>query len=121
MQDGTSVVRCRAEDGLPDHGAGGGLVAAPGHVLIFPFTVADITGQQVAHMIHSLVAALMVAAMLAHIHTGSLGMEGAFEDMGTGQADYHRAKEHHALWVEQELAKARESTAPAGAKAAGAG
>ncbi len=90
---------------------GGGLVAASGYVLIFPATAADIAGQQVAHMVHSLLAVLMVAAMLAHIYTGSLGMEGAFGAMGTGQADYNWAKEHHAPWVKQELAKARESTA----------
>jgi formate dehydrogenase subunit gamma len=99
---------------------GGGLVAASGYVLIFPFTVADIAGQQVAHMIHSLLAVLMVAAMLAHIYIGSLGMEGAFGAMGTGQVDYNWAKEHHGLWVEQELAKARETSAPSGARAAGA-
>ena len=101
---------------------GGGLVAASGYVLIFPFTVADITGQQWAHMVHGVLSVLMVAAMLAHIYIGSLGMEGAFDAMGTGRVDYNWAKEHHALWVEQELAKAREvaDIGQPNAKAAGA-
>ena len=85
---------------------GGGLVATSGYVLIFPFAVTDIAGQQWAHMVHGVLSALMVAAMLAHIYIGSLGMEGAFDAMGTGRVDYNWAKEHHALWVEQELAKA---------------
>ena len=86
---------------------GGGVVAASGYVLIFPFAVTDIAGQQWAHMVHGVLSALMVAAMLAHIYIGTLGMEGAFDAMGTGRVDYNWAKEHHALWVEQELAKAR--------------
>ncbi|MDN3566122.1 formate dehydrogenase subunit gamma [Paeniroseomonas aquatica] len=85
---------------------GGGVVAASGYVLIFPFAVTDIAGQQWAHMVHGVLSALMVAAMLAHIYIGTLGMEGAFDAMGTGRVDYNWAKEHHALWVEQELAKA---------------
>lgn len=101
---------------------GGGLVAASGYVLIFPFTIADITGQQWAHMVHGVLSVLMVAAMLAHVYIGSLGMEGAFDAMGTGRVDYNWAKEHHALWVDQELAKAREvaDIGQPNAKAAGA-
>ncbi|MBL6456727.1 formate dehydrogenase subunit gamma [Belnapia sp. T6] len=99
---------------------GGALVAASGYVLIFPFTVVDIAGQQSAHMIHGVLAVLMVAAMLAHIYIGSLGMVGAFDAMGSGQVDVNWAREHHALWVEQELARTRQAAAPGGARAAGA-
>jgi formate dehydrogenase subunit gamma len=42
-------------------------------------------------------------------------MEGAFEAMGTGTVDLNWAKEHHNLWVEQELAKGRGAAPPAGA------
>ena len=48
---------------------------------------------------------LFVAAMLAHIYIGTIGMEGAFEAMGTGTVDVNWAKEHHSLWLEQEVAK----------------
>ncbi|WP_439596871.1 formate dehydrogenase subunit gamma [Falsiroseomonas sp.] len=86
---------------------GGGLVAISGYVLIFPFTVTDIAGQQLAHTVHGLLSVLMVAAMLAHIYIGSLGMKGAFDAMGSGEVDLNWAREHHNLWVEEELAKAR--------------
>jgi formate dehydrogenase subunit gamma len=53
-------------------------------------------------MIHGVVAKLFVAAMIGHIYLGTLGMEGAFEAMGEGTVDINWAKEHHALWLEQE-------------------
>jgi formate dehydrogenase subunit gamma len=37
---------------------------------------------------------------LAHIYIGSLGMEGAFAAMGSGQVDENWAREHHSLWHE---------------------
>ncbi len=98
---------------------GGGLVAASGYVLIFPFFGTDIGQMQLAHIIHSLLSVLMIAAMMAHIYIGSVGMEGAFDAMGSGQVDLNWAKEHHSLWVEEELAKGHGSV-PANAKVAGA-
>ncbi|WP_372618960.1 formate dehydrogenase subunit gamma [Falsiroseomonas sp.] len=100
---------------------GGTLVAVSGYVLIFPFWATDIAGQQLAHIVHGVVSVLMIAAMIGHIYIGSLGMEGAFDAMGSGQVDVNWAKEHHSLWVEDEMKKARETVAgPAAAKAAGA-
>jgi formate dehydrogenase subunit gamma len=63
-------------------------------------------------VIHAVIAMLFIAAMLAHIYIGSIGMEGAFDAMGTGEVDLNWAKEHHSLWVEEEQAKAG---APSGA------
>ena len=40
-----------------------------------------------------------------HIYIGTIGMEGAFEAMGEGTVDVNWAKEHHALWLEQEMAR----------------
>jgi formate dehydrogenase subunit gamma len=34
-------------------------------------------------------------------------MEGAFEAMGTGEVDFNWAKEHHDLWLEEQMAKGR--------------
>src|SRR5215472_5179757 len=70
---------------------GGGLVAATGYVLIFPFYLSDIGGMQVAQIVHSIVAMLFMAAMLAHIYIGTIGMEGAFEAMGSGTVDVNWA------------------------------
>jgi formate dehydrogenase subunit gamma len=85
---------------------GGAAVAASGYVLMFPFygttTVADM---QLAQIVHGVVAVLFVAAMLAHIYIGTIGMEGAFEAMGSGTVDLNWAKEHHSLWLAKEQAR----------------
>ena len=56
---------------------------------------------QLAQIVHGIVGVLFVAAMLAHIYIGTIGMEGAFEAMGTGTVDVNWAKQHHALWLER--------------------
>ncbi|WP_245906094.1 formate dehydrogenase subunit gamma [Teichococcus aestuarii] len=91
---------------------GGGAVAASGFLLMFPFFVLNIEGQQIGHMLHSVLSMLMIAAMLAHIYIGSLGMEGAFSAMGSGKVDYNWAREHHSMWVDDELKRAHESVRP---------
>jgi formate dehydrogenase subunit gamma len=50
---------------------------------------------------------LFIAVILAHIYIGTLGMEGAFEAMGTGSVDLNWAKEHHGAWLKDEVAKGR--------------
>lgn len=82
-------------------------VAVSGYLLLFPFYVTNIAGMQLAQVVHAVVAVLFVAMILAHIYIGSLGMEGAFEAMWTGEVDSNWAKEHHDLWLEDELAKGR--------------
>jgi len=96
---------------------GGGAMAATGYLMMFPFYVTDIAGMQTVTMIHGTVAVLFVAVMIAHIYIGTIGMEGAFEAMGTGTVDVNWAKEHHDRWAEQELAKGRSAAPPAGAAA----
>lgn len=88
---------------------GGGAVAITGYILMFPFYGTGIAGMQLAQIIHGVVAVLFVAVMLAHIYIGSIGMEGAFEAMGTGEVDVNWAKEHHKLWVDEEMGKGRSS------------
>jgi len=86
---------------------GGGAAAVSGYVLIFPFYGTTIETVQQAEMFHSIVAMLFIAAMLAHIYIGTIGMEGAFEAMGSGTVDLNWAKEHHSLWLEEEGARSR--------------
>ena len=85
---------------------GGTAVAVTGYLLMFPFYLSGIEGMQWAQIVHSIVAVLFVAVMLAHIYIGTIGMEGAFEAMGSGTVDVNWAKEHHSLWAEEEQAKA---------------
>jgi len=86
---------------------GGGAVAVTGYVLMFPFYGTDIAGMQLAQVIHGVVAMLFVAAMLGHIYIGTIGMQGAFEAMGSGTVDVNWAKQHHSLWLERQEAKGR--------------
>lgn len=90
---------------------GGSAVAISGYVLMFPFYGTTIAGMQLAQVVHAVVALLFVAAMLAHIYIGTIGMEGAFEAMGTGDVDINWAKEHHSLWLEEELSGTRQGGA----------
>ncbi len=79
--------------------AGGVALFWTGLLLLYPFTFTDIAGMQQAQVIHSVVSILLTAVILAHIYIGSVGMEGAFDAMGSGQVDLNWAKEHHSLWV----------------------
>lgn len=56
---------------------------------------------QLAQAWHAIVAMLFMAIILAHIYIGSVGMEGAFDAMGSGQVDEQWAREHHSLWYEE--------------------
>ena len=80
-------------------------VSVSGYLLLFPFYGTNIFGMQIAQVVHGVIALLFVALILGHIYIGTLGMEGAFEAMGTGKVDFNWAKEHHDLWLEEKLAQ----------------
>jgi formate dehydrogenase subunit gamma len=82
---------------------GGAIMAISGYILMFPFYGTNIANMQWAQIFHGVVGVLLIAAIFAHIYIGTLGMEGAFEAMGSGDVDLNWAKEHHRLWVEQEM------------------
>jgi formate dehydrogenase subunit gamma len=82
---------------------GGGSLVATGFVLLFPFYGTGIASMELAQVAHSVVGVLFIAAMCVHIYMGTLGMEGAFEGMATGDVDVNWAKEHHNLWYEEEM------------------
>jgi formate dehydrogenase subunit gamma len=85
----------------------GAVISLSGLVLLFPFYITNIFGMQIALVTHDIVAMLFVALILGHIYIGTLGMEGAFEAMGTGEVDFNWAKEHHDLWLQEQFAKNR--------------
>jgi formate dehydrogenase subunit gamma len=97
---------------------GGLAVSVTGYILMFPFAVTDMAGMQLAHVIHAILALVLIAAIIGHIYIGTLGMEGAFDAMGTGEVDLNWAKEHHGLWVAEE--QARGAGAPGAVPRAGA-
>jgi formate dehydrogenase subunit gamma len=79
-------------------------VIVSGLFLMFPFYWTNIAGMQSAQVVHAVVAVLFIALILGHIYIGTLGMEGAFEAMGSGEVDLNWAKEHHDLWLQEKLA-----------------
>ena len=97
--------------------AAGVAVSVSGFLLLFPFYGTDIADMQLAQVVHAVVAVLFVALILAHIYIGTLGMEGAFEAMGTGEVDLNWAKEHHDLWLARELRKEDRQGQPSAAPA----
>lgn len=101
---------------------GGGSVAFTGICMLFPFqlapfaptfallnffgfdlpvTLTALQEMQLAQLWHSMLSVVLIAIIIAHIYIGSLGMEGAFSAVSTGQVDENWAREHHSLWVEE--------------------
>ncbi len=65
---------------------------------------------QFAQMWHAVVAFVLMAIILAHIYIGSIGMEGAYDAMSTGEVDEAWAHQHHRLWLD-DIRKAEGSDA----------
>ncbi len=102
---------------------GGVLLSLTGLQLLFPFTfhffdstfatlngwfgtqlptgLSPMAEQQLATLVHGFASVLLIAIIIGHIYIGSIGMEGAFPAMGSGQVDYNWARQHHDLWVEE--------------------
>lgn len=60
---------------------------------------------QYAQLWHAIVGFVLMAIILAHIYIGSVGMEGAFDAMGSGEVEEQWAREHHGLWLDEVKAK----------------
>jgi formate dehydrogenase subunit gamma len=95
--------------------AAGMAVSASGFLLLFPFYGTNIADMQLAQVAHAIIAILFITLILAHIYIGTLGMEGAFEAMGTGEVDLNWAREHHDRWLAEQLEREgrRPSATPA--------
>ena len=99
---------------------GGVSISVSGIALMFPFQFAlfsetnalvnifgfdlptDLTPMQemqLTQVWHAIVGLLLIALIIGHIYIGTLGMEGAFDAMGSGKVDENWAQEHHNLWV----------------------
>jgi formate dehydrogenase subunit gamma len=84
---------------------GGGALALTGIALLVPFTYTNILGMQLIQVSHSLIAAAMIAVIIGHIYLGTIGIRGSFAAMATGRVDLNWAREHHWLWVHEEVHK----------------
>ena len=66
-----------------------------------PLHLTGLEEMQLAQVWHAVMAIFMVCIIIAHIYIGSVGMEGAFDAMGSGEVDKNWAREHHSVWVEE--------------------
>jgi formate dehydrogenase subunit gamma len=78
-----------------------------------PTALAPHEEMQFAQLWHAIVSFVLMAIILAHIYIGSVGMEGAYDAMGSGEVEEQWAREHHSLWVDE--VKAKEARAPGNA------
>ncbi|MDP2358812.1 MAG: formate dehydrogenase subunit gamma [Beijerinckiaceae bacterium] len=86
---------------------GGAAMSVSGWHLLFPFGAGStVSDQQFWANVHAVVAMVFIAVMLAHAYIGSVGMEGAYDAMGSGEVDENWAREHHSLWLAQEEKRA---------------
>jgi formate dehydrogenase subunit gamma len=90
----------------------GGALCVTGILLLFPMWWSGLQQMQTAQLVHAVLGLVMIAVIIAHIYIGTIGMEGAFDAMGSGRVDVNWAIEHHDLWVE-ELRQRRSPRQPA--------
>ena len=64
-----------------------------------PTQLTPLQEMQISSVWHAAVALILIAVILAHIYIGTLGMEGAYDAMGSGQVDKNWAREHHSVWA----------------------
>ena len=56
---------------------------------------------QLAQLWHTIVSCVLILIIIAHIYIGSVGMEGAYDAMGSGEVEEQWAREHHSLWLDE--------------------
>ncbi|SFQ99919.1 formate dehydrogenase subunit gamma [Poseidonocella sedimentorum] len=66
-----------------------------------PTVLAPHQEMQLSQLWHAIVGFVLMAIIIAHIYIGTLGMEGAFDAMGSGEVEEQWAREHHSLWLEE--------------------
>lgn len=101
---------------------GGASLSMSGIALMFPFETSMFAGtfkilnifgfglptelspleeMQYATIWHGAIALFLIVVVIAHIYIGTVGMQGAFDAMGSGEVDQNWAKEHHSVWAEE--------------------
>lgn len=67
----------------------------------FPTVLAPQEEMAFAQAWHAIVSFVLMAIIIAHIYIGSVGMQGAYDAMGSGEVDEAWAHQHHSLWLEE--------------------
>lgn len=77
----------------------GGLIGLSGLMLLFPVFGQGRGIMELSHVVHTIGATIMLVAIIGHIYIGSVGMEGALENMTRGYCDLNWARHHHSWWA----------------------
>ncbi|MGE0205488.1 MAG: formate dehydrogenase subunit gamma [Hyphomicrobiaceae bacterium] len=85
--------------------------------LQLPTVFTPIQEMQYAATWHGIMAMFLICVIFGHIYIGTVGMQGAFDAMGSGNVDENWAKEHHSIWAEKVLAEGGQHRGPAPAPA----
>ncbi len=80
-----------------------------------PTELTPLQEMQYASLWHAIVALFLICVVFGHIYIGTVGMQGAFGAMGSGEVDENWAKEHHNLWFEEEKARSAKASSSSGA------
>ncbi|MFV0294609.1 MAG: formate dehydrogenase subunit gamma [Hyphomicrobiaceae bacterium] len=80
-----------------------------------PTALTPLEEMQLADLWHAAMALVLTCVIFAHIYIGTLGMQGAFDAMSTGEVDANWAKEHHSIWADEVLSQDG-AKAPAGTR-----
>ncbi|HEY5895928.1 MAG TPA: formate dehydrogenase subunit gamma [Burkholderiales bacterium] len=95
------------------------VMAWSGLILLFPNFEQTRSTMQWAWIWHASAAVLYIVGGLGHIYMGTIGVEGAYQNMREGVTDETWAKEHHRYWYDEVKSGRREGAAggaiPAGA------
>ena len=91
----------------------GTVLVASGFYLLFPNLGFERAAMQNANVAHGVSALILVTFVCLHIYLGTLGSEGAFEGMITGEVDEGWVHQHHSVWLE-ELQRGEGHVAPTG-------
>ncbi len=67
---------------------------------------------------HAIVSFVLMAIVIAHIYIGSVGMQGAYDAMGSGEVDEAWAHQHHSIWLDEVKAKESEASTKSATPAA---
>jgi formate dehydrogenase subunit gamma len=95
------------------------VMAWSGLILLFPNFDQTRSTMQWAWIWHASAAVLYIVGALGHIYMGTIGVEGAYQNMREGVTDETWAKEHHRYWYD-EVKSGRRQPASGGAVPAGA-
>jgi formate dehydrogenase subunit gamma len=81
----------------------GSIAVGSGLVLdkVFPDVAYVRSTMQLAHMVHSVAAILMMCILALHVYLGTVGYRGAYTAMRRGYVDEAWAQEHHEYWHEE--------------------